>query len=135
MMALETDRSFVFGFKIRTVYRVPYTYLRETSKVQANRRNISWQTIFEFGCAALESLHENGYKIVPPNYEGNRNYNNSNTFTGSVIDDMKEWESILQFKQAELIEFFAWLYFEVHMNEKEKQFFNVEDLAFKISQD
>lgn len=132
MMALGSRTSFNFGFKIRTVYRVPYTYLRELSKVKSYRKTVSWQTIFEFGCAALESLYAKGYSIEAPKYEGNRNYNNSNTFNGSIIEDMKEWESKMNLKQAEVIEFCAWLYFEVHMTDKEKIFFNIHSLAFDI---
>lgn len=134
MMALNSKSSFVFGFRIRTVYRVPYTYLRESSKSKRNARTVSWQLILEFGCAALENLYKNGYTIEAPKYLGNRNYNNTNTFNGSIIEEVKDWELKLNMKQAEIIEFCAWLFFEVHMTDKEKAFFNIHHLTFHISE-
>ncbi|MDI3236458.1 hypothetical protein QK289_15690 [Exiguobacterium antarcticum] len=135
MMTLNKERqSYVFGFRIRKEYRLPYTYLRELSKVNPSYKNgaISWQKIFEFGCMTMEGLYPNGYRITAPKYEETRLYNNTNTFTGTIIEDIKKWEPKLEFNQAEVIEFFAWLYFSVHMTEKEKVFFCIDQLDFHI---
>lgn len=135
MMALNNRKhSSTFSFKIRMEYRLPYTYLRELSKVDPAYKNhaISWQKIFEFGCMTMEGLYPRGYIIIPPIYAQKRNYNNTNVFTGTIIEDMKIWEERLNLKQAELMEFFAWLYFVVHMNDEQKAFFNIDRLAFEI---
>lgn len=131
MMALNKNS---FGFRIRLDYRLPYIYLRELSKVDPNYKNgvISWQKIFEFGCMTMEGLYSNGYQITASNCDKKRSYNNTNTFTGTIIEDIKEWEDKLDFKQAEVIEFFAWLYFIVHMSEEQKTFFNINQLDFHI---
>jgi len=137
MMALNNRKqSIKFSFKIRMEYRLPFTYLRELSKVDPvyQGRAISWQTIFEFGCMTMEGLYPKGYTIIPIPSEDyhKRTYNNTNIFTGTILEDMKGWERRLNLRQAELMEFFAWLYFMVHMNDEQKAFFNIDRLAFEI---
>lgn len=135
MMVLnKKEQSIKFSFRIRMEYRLPFTYLRELSKVDpaCKGRAISWQTIFEFGCMMMEGLYPKGYTVIPPDYYDNRTYNNTNIFTGTILEDMKKWEKCLNFRQAELMEFFAWMYFMVHMNEEQKAFFDIDRLAFEI---
>lgn len=128
------DDGFIFSFKIRLEYRLPYTYMRELSKVNPTLKNynLNWQKVFEFGCMTLQALLSKGYRITAPAYFETRPYNNTSTFTGTIIEEIKQFAYELDFKQPEVIEFCLWLYFMIHMSDEEITFFKINKLEFQI---